>query len=99
MKVIIVGMNIGARAMKGERHEIIFPLQEEEFARASHALIGDIFTWGNRMSGSMLFWPFSSSFFGIGVMRIGSLFELGLELALFAIMILMLWSSGELQVM
>jgi membrane-bound metal-dependent hydrolase YbcI (DUF457 family) len=65
----------------------------------SHALIGDFITGSTYMPGCMLFWPFSPSFFNIGsYLRMGSLFELGLELVLFAIMILMLRSSGELEI-
>ena len=51
----------------------------------SHALIGDLITGTKGRSGSMLLWPFTSSFVDIGVhLRMGSLIELGLELVLFA---------------
>ena len=60
----------------------------------SHALIADLIAGTNYTPGSMLFWPFSSSFVGIGVyLRMGSAVEVGLELVLFALMILMLRSS------
>jgi hypothetical protein len=66
-------------------------------ALGSHALIGDLITGTKRTPGSMLFWPFTSSFFDIGVyLRMGSLIELGLELVLFILMILMLRSSRAL---
>ena len=64
----------------------------------SHALIGDLITGTNGMAGSMLYWPFTSSFVDIGVyLRMGSTIELGLELTLFTLMILMLRSSDEFQ--
>ncbi len=60
----------------------------------SHVLIGDLITGTNHSPGSMLFWPFSSSFVDIGVyLRMGSAIEVGLELVLFTLMILMLRSS------
>ena len=60
----------------------------------SHALIGDLITGTNSTSGSMLLWPFTSSVVDIGVhLRMGSTIELGLELVLFILMILMLRSS------
>ena len=64
----------------------------------SHALIGDLITGTSGMAGSMLLWPFTSSFVDIGVyVRIGSFIELGLELVLFILMILMLRSSDLLR--
>jgi membrane-bound metal-dependent hydrolase YbcI (DUF457 family) len=60
----------------------------------SHALIGDLITGTKGTSGSMLLWPFTSSFVDIGVpLRMGSTIELGLELVLFVLMILILRSS------
>ena len=67
-------------------------------ALGSHALIGDLITGTNGMAGSMLYWPFTSSFVDIGVyLRMRSTIELGLELVLFTLMILMLRSSDEFQ--
>jgi membrane-bound metal-dependent hydrolase YbcI (DUF457 family) len=64
----------------------------------SHALIGDLITGANSVPGSMLFWPISSSFVGSGVyLRMGSAFEVGLELILFALMIIMLKYSDEIR--
>lgn len=61
----------------------------------SHALIGDLITGTNGMPGSMLYWPFTSSFVNIGVyLRMGSVIEVGLELVLFIMMILVLRSSS-----
>ena len=66
-------------------------------ALGSHALIGDLITGTKHTPGSMLLWPFTSSFIDIGVyLRMGSLIELGLELVLFILMILMLRSSRAL---
>ena len=60
----------------------------------SHALIGDLITGTKRTSGCMLLWPFRSSFVDIGVnIRMGSSIELGLELALFTLMIIILRPS------
>ncbi len=60
----------------------------------SHALIGDLITGTNYSPGSMLLWPSTSSFVNIGVyLRMGSAVEVGLELVLFTLMILMLRSS------
>ena len=62
----------------------------------SHALLGDLITGGRGVAGSMLFWPFSSSFVDVGVyLRMGSLIEVGLELVLFVLMILMLRSQDD----
>ena len=60
----------------------------------SHALIGDLITGTNHSPGSMLFWPFSSYFVDIGVyLRMGSAVELGFELLLFTLMILVFRSE------
>jgi membrane-bound metal-dependent hydrolase YbcI (DUF457 family) len=57
----------------------------------SHALIGDLVTGTFRTPGSMLLWPFSTNFVNLGVyLRMGSSIEVGLEIILFALMILML---------
>jgi membrane-bound metal-dependent hydrolase YbcI (DUF457 family) len=58
---------------------------------ASHALLGDIITWSVRMRGSMLLWPISSSFYGFGILRMGSVTELSIEFTLFIIMIILIW--------
>lgn len=64
-------------------------------ALGSHALIGDLLTGTNSTPGCMLFWPFSSSFVDIGLyLRMGSAIEVGLELFLFALMILVLRSQA-----
>jgi membrane-bound metal-dependent hydrolase YbcI (DUF457 family) len=60
----------------------------------SHALIGDLLTGTRRVAGCMILWPFSSSFVDLGFyIEMGSTFELGLELVLFTLMILMLRQS------
>ncbi len=60
----------------------------------SHALIGALVTGTRRITGCMLLWPFRSSFVDIGInIRMRSSIDLGLELVLFTLMIIMLRSS------
>ncbi len=63
------------------------------FAFASHSLIGDLFTSG----GVQLFWPVTSDLVNAGIiLKMGSRFEVMLELILFSIMcVVLVYSSSK----
>ena len=59
-------------------------------AFTSHALIGDYFTGGAYTVGINLLWPINRSWIGIPLLRMGSSFEIVIEITLFLIMTVLL---------